>query len=432
MGTCARAACGPGVQGVFEEFYVRLMLWWRSRAGRVEAYLARRPYAKPVRVPTVGSVRVAAVQMCPVPATRATDFAEHMYRLTRRAVEDGAELVVFPDHVSLPLLALVPGFGHALAEAGSLDGALAEVAAAEPPEALPAAASEGGSWSHGVVALPTRAVAEDARIGAAAVSAQRAVDDEEAEEDNPEEAAGDDGRIRLADIVSLASTATDRLYRIVFSTLARRFGIHIAAGSALLLQRDGRVLAVSHLFDPHGRVILTQPRTHLRTWERDWGLGSGMELTVVDTPLGRVGTLGAGEPMLFEPMRILWSLGAEIVLAQTADLGPQPVGQFLRGTWARVQESPAYAVQAGLVGEAFGLTFDGMAAVFAPRELTPAHDGILARAPGGSEEEAVVVADLDLQALRSLRVSQPRPLNRSMIGHYLPELYSRPWPWDGA
>jgi len=353
-------------------------------------------------------------------------------------VAEGAELVVFPDHVSLPLLALVPGFGHALAETGSLDGALAEVAAAEPSDASPDAVS---TWSgeeagaRGVVRLATRApaLAPDAPSGAAGAPAPREGDGKaQAEEERAEEAGDDDGRIRLTDIVSLASAATDRLYRVVFSTLARRFGIHIAAGSALLLQRDGRVLAVSHLFDPHGRVILAQPRTHLRTWERDWGLGSGTELTVVDTPLGRVGTLGAGEPMLFEPMRILWALGAEIVLAQTADLGPQPVGQFLRGTWARVQESPAYAVQAGLVGEAFGLTFDGMAAVFAPRELTPEHDGILARAPGGAGEEAVVVADLDLQALRSLRVSQPRPLNRSMIGRYLPELYSRPWPWDGA
>jgi predicted amidohydrolase len=239
----------------------------------------------------------------------------------------------------------------------------------------------------------------------------------------------DDSLIRLADVVSLATNATDRLYRVVFATLARRFRIYIAAGSALLLQRDGRVLAVSHLFDPRGRTILTQPRTHLRNWERAWGLGSATELSVIDTPLGRVGSLGAGESMIFEPTRILWSLGAEVVCSQTADVGPQLPGHLLRGAWARVQESPSYAVQGALSGDAFGLTFDGTAAIFAPRELTEARDGIVARVRAGHGEDAVVVADLDLNALRSLRVGQPRPLNRAMIGSYLPELYTHPWPW---
>lgn len=387
---------------MFEELYVRVALWWRSRTGPVASYLGKKSYAKTVLVPTVGSIRVAAVQMNPRPAARGLDFAEQIYRLTRDAADQGAELVVFPDHVTLPLLALVPGLGQALAESDSLEEALAAVAAVEL-DPIPETAEEGQQAAH-----------------------PRAASDPGPDEDLMSD---EDGVIRLADVVSLATTATDRLYRMVFSTLARRFGIHIAAGSALLLQRDGRVLAVSHLFDPRGRVILTQPRTHLREWERGWGLGSGGELTVVDTPLGRIGSLGAGEPMLFEPMRILWSLGAEVVLSQTADAGRQPPGQFLRGAWARVQESPSYAVQGALSGGAFGLTFDGTAAIFAPRELTPARDGVIARVTARPGEDAVVVADVDLNALRSFRVAQPRPLNRSMIGTYLPELYTHPWPW---
>lgn len=403
---------------MFEEFYVRLALWWRSRPGPVKAYLARKSFAKTVLVPSVGSIRVAAVQMCPKPAARSLDFAEQIYRLTREAADQGAELVVFPDHVTLPLLALVPGLGQALADSGSLDEALATVASvplpSEPSSALDPAPPEAGT-----------------AVGTPASCESRTAFSEDGSDEHEDGLSTDedDGAIRLADVVSLATSATDRLYRTVFATLARRFGIHIAAGSALLLQKDGRVLAVSHLFDPHGRVILTQPRTHLRTWERAWGLGSGTELGVADTPLGRIGSLGAGETMLFEPARILWSLGAEIVLSQTADVGVQPPGHFLRGAWARVQESPSYAIQGSLSGEAFGLMFDGTAAIFAPRELTASRDGMMARVTAGYGEEGVVIADLDLNALRSFRVAQPRPMNRSMIGRYLPELYTHPWPW---
>lgn len=358
---------------MFEEFSLRLALWWRSRSTAVTAHLARRSFARPPFSPGVGVIRVAAVQMCPRLLADARQFADHVYDLARSAVLQGAELVVFPDHVSLSLLTLVPGLSS-LTEHASLEEALAAV-------------GEAG-----------------------------------------EDGAGE-GSVGIADVVTVATPAFRRLYHATFSTLARRFGVHIAAGGTMLAERDGRVLSVSHLYGPNGRVLVQQAKTHLSALERRWGLGVGDDLRVVETPIGRVALTGSMESAHFEPYRLLDAAGADLALLSGAELGRPQAWRPMRGVWARAQEARLYGVQGALVGEAFGLTFAGPAAIYAPLELTPARDGVLAVAESEDADE-VVVADLDIGALRRLRDEQPNPRNEAMIGHYLPLLYTRPWPWS--
>jgi predicted amidohydrolase len=357
-----------------EELSLHLALWWRSRASAVFAHLARRAYPRPPFSPAVGAIRVAAVQMRPRRLRRAVDFADHAYDLVRDAVREGAELVVLPDHVTLPLLGLVPGLGASLAEHASLDDALAALAA----------------------------------------------DGEAAE---PEEAG-----VGIADVMTVATPAVRRVYHATFSTLARRFAVHIAAGSTMLAERDGRVLSVCHLYGPGGRLIATQAKTHLTALERRWGLGTGDDVVVADTALGRVALAGSMDALCFEPFRLFETQRADIALVSTAELGRPHPWRPMRGLWARVQESGLYGVQSALVGEVFGLTFGGTAVICAPLELSPAGDGILARA-GADGEEAVVVADLDIAALRQFRRERGDRRNPEAIGRYLPELYTRPWPW---
>lgn len=97
----------------------------------------------------------------------------------------------------------------------------------------------------------------------------------------------------------------------------------------------------------------------------------------------------------------------------------------LRGIWPRVQESRVYGVQSCLVGELLGLTLTGRAGIFAPLELTPAGDGILAQAQHFEREDVVVVADLDLGALRRLRATRGVHLgfNLALYRRYFPRVY---------
>jgi|GEM_PF-246938 len=358
---------------MFEEASLRLALWWRSRSSGVTSHLARRSYPRSRWTPSVGLIRIGAVQMRPRSLESARQFADHAYEMTRLAVREGAELVVFPDHVTLPLLSIVPGLATTLAEHASLDEALAAL---------------GPGDEH--------------------TSSESGVD--------------------LTDVVALATPAIRRVYAATFSTLARRFGVHIAAGSAMLAERDGRVLAVCHLFGPQGRLLMEQAKTHLSPLERRWGLATSDRLTVASTPLGRLALAGSMEASYFEPFRLMALQGADIALVSAADIGPPTPWRPMRGLWARCQEAGVFGVQSALVGDAFGLEFAGPAAVYAPIELTPRGDGVLAVAEQGDADE-VVLADLDIGALRRLRHDRGDRRNAEAIGRYLPDLYARPWPW---
>jgi predicted amidohydrolase len=362
---------------VLEELYLRVALWWRARTQSVQRELGRRAYPRRLWLPEVGSVRVAAVAAALRPIRKVTELADQAYHLTRMAVEEGAELVVFPDHLFLPLLGLVPGVPQ---------------------------------WLEGAQDL------------AAALDAQ-----------GPHPAA--EG-LTLADVAAVASRAADRLYQLTFSTLARRFQVYIAAGAIWRLERDGRVVPVAHVFDPSGRLVLTQARTHLLPWERRWGLGVGSEVRVADSALGRLTVLGEAEVEGFEVPRIAAFLGAEILLATCAHQGVPLPAQVWSGLWARVQETLTFGVRSVLVGEALGLRFGGSPAIYAPLELSPGGDGILAQEeqspPSLSHAGRVLTATLDVAGLRELREGHPLLRNDELNGLYLPELYTHPWPWNGT
>ncbi len=235
---------------------------------------------------------------------------------------------------------------------------------------------------------------------------------------------GDD--VQVADLFRLLGRATHRIYDTTFATLARGFGVHIAAGSAVLPLPDQRVLNIGHLFTPDGR-ILRQAKCHLMPMEEEWGLAAGEDLEVFDTALGRIGLPVCMDATFFETFRILRQLGAEIVVLPMADPEhPYNPWKALRGVWPRVQESQVFAVQGALVGDALGMRLTGHAGIYAPLALTEAGDGRLA-VSDRPEGEALVFADLDVAALRRLREEQPLQLNPALYERYFPRVYSGFW-----
>lgn len=115
----------------------RGFLWFQSRPSIVKRTLAEKhitPSQATNELPESGSpskIRVAAVQMKLelIKENHARAYAETMYRLTKEAVDQGAQLVVFPEDSGAPLVGLIPGLED-LAASG-LDSAVKEVSGGE-------------------------------------------------------------------------------------------------------------------------------------------------------------------------------------------------------------------------------------------------------------------------------------------------------------
>jgi len=228
--------------------------------------------------------------------------------------------------------------------------------------------------------------------------------------------------IRVADIFRYLGPAMRRVYLATFSLLARAAGVWVIAGSAVLPAADGRVFNEAHLFDPEGHLAGRQRKIHLLPMEHDWGLSPGVDLEVFDTPLGRIGMPVCMDATYYETFRALALLGADIVAVPAANPEAYSPDRVRRGVWPRVQESPVYGVHACMVGRFMGLELTGKSAVYAPLELTPAGDGVLAAA-SQAEAEEVVLADVDVARLRLWRRGWERRLRPDVYRRYLPRLY---------
>ncbi|NIO70534.1 MAG: nitrilase [Anaerolineae bacterium] len=308
--------------------------------------------------PTGDTVRVGVVQLELHFITSAAGYAEKMYELSRQAVEGGAQLVIFPEDTGTHLLGLLPGVEE-LAEGTSMDEAIAQVAGPD---------------------------------------------------------------IQVADVFKAVAPGARRIYEATFSTLAQGFGVHIVAGSILLPDKRGDLYNVGYFYGPDGRLIGTQKKTHLFIIEQEWGLACHDEIQVFDTPLGVIAFPICMDHTFFEPIRVAWLQGAEVIIDPSANPAPYDYWEQMRGVWGRVQESPAYGILCCMVGDLAGFTFQGRSGVYAPLEMTPNGDGIIAQAETVDREE-ILLADLDLAALRRFRQEQKPDFNLALYEKYLPRVY---------
>lgn len=338
-------------------YAARLAIRWRGRLGAAHDWLARASYPQAMPPDEAKErVRVAAVQFPARLFRSPADYARECYGWTLRAVEAGAQLVVFPELVGfVPLLGLVPGIEAQAARAGS------------------------GTDDAGMLAVVTRL---------------------------------------------LAPTAT-LVYRFVFQNLSRRFGVHIVAGSAIAAGSDGTHRNTAYLFGPDGFEMGHQPKSHFYGQEFHMGLTRGGFVQVYDTPVGRLAMPVCMDYTYPETARIAYLLGAEVLLNPSADINAEYNWYYqLRGVWSRVQESPCYGVHAMMVGDVLGMPFRGQSSVVGPVELVGG-DGVLARAESCDAGE-LVVADLDLAALRELRVRWPVEPRWDWCARQLGAIYRSP------
>ncbi len=235
---------------------------------------------------------------------------------------------------------------------------------------------------------------------------------------------GTDSDNPLVALVRVMASATFPVYHLVFRTLARRFQVHIAAGSALVTERDGTVRNAAFLFGPDGVELGRQPKGHLYGLEFAMGLTRADSIRVFDTPVGKLACPVCMDHTYFETARIAFLLGAEILIDSSADVIAEYNWRYqLRGVWGRVQEAPAYGIQAMMVGDALGMPFRGKSAVFGPVGLV-GEDGVLACAESCDGGE-IVAADLDLGSLRAYRRGWDAPPRYDWCARHLGRMWAQ-------
>jgi nitrilase len=117
--------------------------------------------------------------------------------------------------------------------------------------------------------------------------------------------------------VEIPSTTTQ-----VLGEAVRQAGVYLAIG---VIERDahfsgGTLYCTMLYFDPQGQVIGLHRKLKPTGAERlIWGEGDGSTLTVLPTPLGKIGGLICWENYMPLARMALYSKGVEIYLAPTAD-----------------------------------------------------------------------------------------------------------------
>jgi len=200
---------------------------------------------------------------------------------------------------------------------------------------------------------------------------------------------------------------------------AREAGVHLCVG---VIERDatysgGTLYCTLLYFGPDGSLLGKHRKLKPTAAERlIWGEGDGSTLTVVDTPLGRVGGLICWENYMPLARMAMYGKGVEIYLAPTADA---------RGRWQATLQHIALEGRCFVLGCNQYVSRDMYPADLEIAEELQAWPEVLCR--GGSaiygplgeclagplwEEEGIVVADLDRSAIARSK------FDFDVTGHY--------------
>ena len=192
---------------------------------------------------------------------------------------------------------------------------------------------------------------------------------------------------------------------------SRRLGMHVVCG---LLERDGDTLRnAAVLVGPDG-LVGTYRKTHLPFLGVDRFVVPGDELTVFETPLGRIGVEICYDLRFPEVTRTLALKGAEIV-AHPTNFPIAAKVQTELITVARAAENRIYLLTANRIGKERSGEFCGWSQIVDP------YGTRLAEA--GETEEVLLVADVDVEKARDKDYVIPGEYELYLFGHRRPELY---------
>jgi len=191
----------------------------------------------------------------------------------------------------------------------------------------------------------------------------------------------------------------------------RALGMHAVCG---LLEREGDALRNAAVLIGPGGLIGTYRKTHLPFLGVDRFVVPGDELPVYETPLGRIGIEICYDLRFPEVTRPLALRGADVIAHPTNfPLAARPQTEFI--TRARAAENRVYLLTANRIGKERWGEFCGWSQIVEP------HGGRLAEA--GPHEEALLVADIDLERARDKDFVIPGEYELYLFEHRRPDLY---------
>jgi len=206
-------------------------------------------------------------------------------------------------------------------------------------------------------------------------------------------------------------------YKELFQGLARSSKMTILAGSHI--SEDGDSLRNrAYLFLPAGEIH-TQDKIHLTPYEVEpYGLMRGDDLTVVDTPVGRVAILICFDVEFPDCAKLVVEAGADILLVPSATDDRQGFWRVRHCCHARAVENQVYVVHSALVGGLPDVRYFeqsyGRSGIITPCDVPFPPGGIAAQ--GEWNHGSTVIGEVDLELLERVRKS----------GSVLPRKESRP------
>jgi predicted amidohydrolase len=214
---------------------------------------------------------------------------------------------------------------------------------------------------------------------------------------------------------AMRAALRDETGDIIVSTarsLAQELGIHLHIGSTAIARTDGKIANRSFLFAPGGRQIASYDKIHMfdvdldngESWRESSAYEPGAEARVADLPFARLGFAICYDVRFPQLFRTEALAGAEILTvpaAFTRQTGEAHWEVLLR---ARAIENGAFVIAAAQGG----VHEDGRE-TFGHSMIVDPWGKILASA--GGTGEALVLADIDIAAVKAARGKIPNLKN---------------------
>ncbi|MET7142629.1 carbon-nitrogen hydrolase family protein [Xanthomonas sp. PPL139] len=210
-------------------------------------------------------------------------------------------------------------------------------------------------------------------------------------------------------------------YMRLFADLARRFRLHVVAGSFLLAHGQGRYRNRAYWFTPDGGHGW-QDKLQLTGFEKATGLIHGGEaLKVFEAEGVRAGVAVCYDSEFPLPVRAQYEAGARLLVVPSCTDTEAGATRVRVGCLARALENRIFVAQSVTAGVAeWSPALDvntGEATLYAPMDVGFPADGIVAQTRG---EQVWAIAELDFAAFEASRATAQVANDRDWRGQLAP------------
>lgn len=161
-------------------------------------------------------------------------------------------------------------------------------------------------------------------------------------------------------------------YHELFTRLAKQYGMYLIGGTHVI-EREGKLYNMAHLFRPDGTVE-EQAKLHITPTEvTEWNMAAGDGVRVFHTEKGTIAILTCYDIEFPEIVRMVRAQGADVIFCPSCTDDRQGFYRVRYCCHARAIENQVYVVATGTVGSLPTVDFMranfGQAAVIAPNDI---------------------------------------------------------------